>query len=39
MNAKKNTYLITGATGFIGSNIVKFLLKKKKHRLYLGKIF
>ena len=29
MNAKKNTYLITGATGFIGSNIVKFLLKKK----------
>lgn len=29
MNAKKNTYLITGATGFIGSNIVEFLLKKK----------
>ena len=27
--------LITGATGFLGSNIVKFLLKDKKNRLYL----
>jgi len=28
MKIKKNTFLITGATGFIGSNIVEFLLKK-----------
>ena len=29
MKIKKKTFLITGATGFIGSHIVKFLLKKK----------
>lgn len=28
MKIKNNTFLITGATGFIGSNIVEFLLKK-----------
>ena len=29
MKIKKKTFLITGATGFIGSHIVKLLLKKK----------
>ena len=32
---KKKTFLVTGGTGFIGSNICKLLIKKK----YRVKIF
>ena len=27
---KENNFLVTGATGFIGSNIINLLIKKKK---------
>ena len=27
---RKNTWLVTGAAGFIGSNVLEYLLKKKK---------
>ena len=29
MNGFKKTYLVTGGLGFIGSNFVEFILKKK----------
>ena len=30
---KKNIILITGGAGFVGTNLIKFLLKKTKHKL------
>ena len=27
---RKNTWLVTGAAGFIGSNVLEYLLKKKQ---------
>ena len=31
--AKKNIILVTGGAGFVGTNLIKFLLKKTKYKI------
>ena len=31
----KNLIIVTGGAGFIGSNLIKLLLKKTKYKIYI----